>query len=152
VEGLVLFNRFYQPDVDLDALDVVPRVELSSPWELRLPMRWIAILRPHLASTCLAATSGVSAGTDVVKVLAVGADVAMMTSAVLRNGPAQVTRAVDGLRSWLEEREYESVSQLRGSMSYASAADPTAFERANYVKVLHSWTAPHELTPASPSS
>jgi dihydroorotate dehydrogenase (fumarate) len=150
-DGLVLFNRFYQPDIDLETLDVVPRVDLSSPWELRLPMRWIAILRPLLPDVSLAATSGISSGTDAAKAIAVGADVAMMTSAILRHGPAQLTAAVSGLAAWLDEHEYESVGQLRGSMSYATSADPAAFERANYVKVLHSWTAPHELTPSSPS-
>jgi dihydroorotate dehydrogenase (fumarate) len=153
VDGLVLFNRFYQPDIDLDQLDVVPRVELSSAWELRLPLRWIAILRPHLgARTSLAASSGVASGTDVVKALAVGADVAMMTSALLRHGPDHLAIVLRELRTWLEQREYESVSQLRGSMSYATTDNPAAFERANYMKVLHSWIAPSELTRASPSS
>jgi dihydroorotate dehydrogenase (fumarate) len=151
-DGLVLFNRFYQPDIDLEALDVVPRVELSSAWELRLPLRWCAILRPLLPTASLAATSGVESGTDVVKAVAVGADVAMTTSAVLRHGPEHVATVIAGLRGWLDEHEYESVEQLRGSMSHARTADPAAFERANYVKVLHSWTAPHHLTPSSPSS
>jgi len=151
-DGLVLFNRFYQPDVDLDALDVVPRLELSTAWELRLPLRWIAILRPLLPSCSLAATSGIAAGTDAAKAIAVGADVTMMTSAVLRRGPAAVTAAIAELQGWLDEHEYESVDQLRGSMSHATTADPAAFERANYRKVLHSWTAPHELTPSSPSA
>ena len=142
-DGLVLFNRFYQPDLDLDSFDVVPRVELSSQWELRLPMRWIAILRPQLGTGVgLAATSGVSHGTDVVKALMVGADVAMMTSAVLRHGPQHIAVVEAELRRWMEEHEYESVSQLRGSASHATSDDPSAFERANYMKTLHSWTAP----------
>ncbi|MGH9085387.1 MAG: dihydroorotate dehydrogenase-like protein [Acidimicrobiales bacterium] len=141
-DGLVLFNRFYQPDVDLDALDVVPRLELSSPWELRLPLRWIAILRPRLGETSLGATSGISTGIDAAKAIAVGADVAMMTSAILRQGPGHVTTVVAELQQWLDEHDYESVAQLRGSMSHATSADPAAFERANYHKVLHSWTAP----------
>ena len=141
-DGLVLFNRFYQPDLDLETFDVVPRVELSSQWELRLPLRWIAILRPQLGTDVgLAATSGVSRGTDVVKALMVGADVAMTTSAVLRNGPAHITRLEDELRAWMESHEYESVAQLRGSASHATSDDPSAFERANYMKTLHSWTA-----------
>jgi dihydroorotate dehydrogenase (fumarate) len=151
-DGLVLFNRFYQPDVDLDALDVVPRLELSSPWELRLPLRWTAILRPLLAGTSLAATSGIATGTDVAKAVAVGADVAMMTSAILRHGPAHVATVTDELQRWLDDHDYVSVAQLRGSMSHATTPDPAAFERANYHKVLHSWTAPVNLTPASPSS
>jgi dihydroorotate dehydrogenase (fumarate) len=151
-DGLVLFNRFYQPDIDLDALDVVPRIELSSPWELRLPLRWIAILRPLLPHASLAATSGISSGVDVAKAIAVGADVAMMTSAVLRHGPGQLGVALDELRGWLDEREYVSVTQLRGSMSHRATPDPGAFERANYVRVLHSWTAPHRLTASSPGA
>ena len=151
-DGLVLFNRFYQPDIDLEELDVVPRLELSSPWELRLPLRWIAILRPLLADTSLAATSGIATGIDVAKALAVGADVAMMTSAILRHGPGHVATVTRELQRWLDEHEYVSVAQLRGSMSHATTADPAAFERANYHKVLHSWTAPTHLTPSSPSS
>jgi dihydroorotate dehydrogenase (fumarate) len=151
-DGLVLFNRFYQPDIDLDALEVVPALDLSAPWELRLPLRWIAILSPQLPGVSLAATSGVSSGTDVAKAVAVGADVAMMTSAILRHGPDHVAQVVDGLRRWLTDNDYESVAQLRGSMSHATTADPAAFERANYLRVLHSWTAPDNLAPSSPSS
>ena len=151
-DGLVLFNRFYQPDVDLDALDVVPRLELSSPWELRLPLRWIAILRPLLGGTSLGATSGIATGIDVAKAIAVGADVAMMTSAILRHGPDHLVTVTGELQRWLDDHEYESVAQLRGSMSHATTPDPAAFERANYHKVLHSWTAPSSRTPSSPSS
>jgi dihydroorotate dehydrogenase (fumarate) len=139
--GLVLFNRFYQPDLDLETLEVVPRVELSRPGELRLPMRWIAILRPQLGpAVSLAATSGVHSGTDVVKTLMVGADVAMLTSAVLHHGPEHFRTVEAELVAWLEEHEYESVAQLRGSASQHTAADPAAFERANYVRTLHSWS------------
>jgi dihydroorotate dehydrogenase (fumarate) len=152
-DGLVLFNRFYQPDFDLETLDVVPRVELSTPSDLRLPLRWIGILRPQLGwSVSLAATSGVHAGTDVVKALMVGADVAMMTSAILRHGPAHIARVEAELVSWMVEREYESVEQLRGSATQATSDAPAAFEHANYMKTLHSWSAPQDLTPASPSS
>jgi dihydroorotate dehydrogenase (fumarate) len=143
--GLVLFNRFYQPDLDLETLDVVPRVDLSRPAELRLPIRWIAILRPQLPlGVSLAATSGVHAGTDVVKALLVGADVAMMTSALLHHGPGHVRTVEDELRAWMAEREYESVDQLRGSANQATVEDPAAFERANYMSTLHSWTAPQD--------
>jgi len=148
-DGLVLFNRFYQPDVDLDALEVVPRLELSSPWELRLPLRWIAILRPLLPAVSLAATTGISSGTDVAKAVAVGADVAMMTSAILRHGAEQVATVEGELQRWLDEHDYVSAAQLRGSMSHAKTADPAAFERANYHKVIHSWSAPSNRT-ASP--
>jgi len=151
-DGLVLFNRFYQPDVDLDTLDVVPRLELSQPWEMRLPLRWIAILRPQLGpDVSFAVSSGVHTGTDVVKGLMVGADVVMMTSALLRHGPEHVATVEAELRAWMADREYESVEQLRGSASQATAADPSAFERANYMQTLRSWIAPRELTPTSPS-
>jgi len=146
-DGLVLFNRFYQPDLDLETFDVVTRVELSRPWELRLPMRWIAILRPQLGPTVsLAATSGVHSGTDVVKAVMVGADVAMATSALLLNGPMHVQTMERQLLEWMTEHEYESVAQLRGAASHTAVADPSAFERSNYMKTLHSWSAPTELT------
>lgn len=138
-DGLVLFNRFYQPDLDLGSLQVRPTVDLSVPAELRLPLRWLAILRPQLPTTSLAATSGVHSAQDVAKALLVGADVACMTSAVLRHGPGHVSGVLDGLRAWLRDNEYESVDQLRGSVSSAGAEDPAAFERANYVKVLSSY-------------
>jgi dihydroorotate dehydrogenase (fumarate) len=150
--GLVLFNRFYQPDVDLDSLDVVPRLELSSSWELRLPLRWIAILRPLLADVSLAATSGIASGTDVAKAIAVGADVAMMTSAILRRGPRHVATVTAELQHWLDAHDYASVRQLRGSMSHATSDDPEAFARANYQKVLHSWTTPTNLARPTPAS
>jgi dihydroorotate dehydrogenase (fumarate) len=146
-DGLVLFNRFYQPDLDLDSLDVVPALELSHAWELRLPVRWIALLRPGLgAGVSLAATSGIHAGTDAVKALMVGADVVMMTSALLRHGPEHVAKVEAGLRDWLTEREYVSVDELRGSASAATVEDPAAFERANYMTTIRSWTTPRELT------
>lgn len=152
-DGLVLFNRFYQPDLDLEALEVVNRVELSRPGELRLPMRWMAILRPQLGpDVSLAATSGVHSGTDVVKALMVGADVAMVTSAVLRHGPQYLGVVEDELARWLDDHEYHSVDQLRGSATQATSGDPSAFERANYIQTLHSWTAPHPLSDGSPSS
>ncbi len=138
-DGLVLFNRFYQPDLDLGTLEVRPTVELSVPAELRLPLRWLAILRPQLPRTSLAATSGVHSAQDVAKALLVGADVACMTSAVLRHGPEHVRTVLDELRVWVQDNEYESIAQLRGSVSSAGAEDPAAFERANYVKVLSSY-------------
>jgi len=150
-DGLVLFNRFYQPDLDLDALEVVPRLELSQPWEMRLPVRWIAILRPQLGpDVSLAATSGAHTGTDVVKGLMVGADVVMMTSALLRHGPQHVGTVEEELREWMTDHEYESVGQLRGSASQATAENPSAFERVNYMRTLRSWVAPRELTATSP--
>jgi dihydroorotate dehydrogenase (fumarate) len=140
--GLVLFNRFYQPDLDLDTRDVTPRIDLSQPWELRLPLRWIAILRPQLgAHVSLAATTGVHRGGDVVKALLVGADVAMTTSALLRRGPEHVATIEAELRAWMAEHDYASVSELRGSVTSATSDDPGAFERANYLRTLHSWSA-----------
>lgn len=151
-DGLVLFNRFYQPDIDLDTLDVVPRLDLSQPWEMRLPVRWMAILRPQLGpSVSLAASTGAETGTDVIKGLMSGADVVMMTSAVLRHGPQHIAAVEAQLRAWMVEREYVSVDQLRGSASQATVEDPSAFERANYVKTLRSWVTPNELTAASPT-
>ena len=148
--GLVLFNRFYQPDLDLDSLEVVNRVEPSRPWELRLPLRWIAILRPQLGpGPSLAATSGIHSGSDALKALMVGADVAMMTSAILRNGPDHVRVVETEMRDWMADHEYESVTQLRGSASQAGVADPAAFERANYMRTLHSWSTPSDREPAS---
>jgi dihydroorotate dehydrogenase (fumarate) len=142
-DGLVLFNRFYQPDIDIEALDVIPRIELSQPWEMRLPVRWIAILRPQLAArTSLGLSSGVTSGTDAVKALMVGADVVMMTSALLRHGPEHVATVEAELRAWLTEYDYDSVAQLRGSASQATADDPAAFERANYLRTLRSWRTP----------
>jgi dihydroorotate dehydrogenase (fumarate) len=146
-DGLVLFNRFYQPDLDLDSLDVVPRLELSRPAELRVPMRWIAILRPQLGpGVGLAATSGVHGGTDAVKALMVGADVVMTTSAVLHHGSEHL-RTIEGeLLAWMAEHEYESVAQLRGSASQAAVEDPSAFERANYLRTLRSWSTSRTLS------
>lgn len=139
-DGLVLFNRFYQPDIDLDILEVVNTVELSQPGELRMPLRWIAILRPQLGPhVSIAATTGVHAGTDVVKALMSGADVACLTSAVLRHGPAHLRTVEDELVRWLGEREYDSVAQLRGSATQTTSGHASAFERANYVQILHSW-------------
>jgi dihydroorotate dehydrogenase (fumarate) len=146
--GLVLFNRFYQPDLDLAEFKVVPKVDLSNPSDLRLPMRWAAILRPQLGpDVSIAASSGVHSGTDAIKAIMVGADVAMMASVLLRQGPAALRAVEQEMRAWLVEREYESVSQLRGSASQANVADPSSFERAQYMRTLHSWSTPPALTP-----
>jgi len=134
-DGLVLFNRFYQPDVDLEALEVVPRLALSSSQELRLPMRWIAILRGRVEAS-LAATSGVHTRDDAVKVLLAGADAVMLASALLEHGPEHLRGLEQGIAEWMAEREYESVEQLKGSMSQGAVADPAAFERANYLRTL----------------
>jgi dihydroorotate dehydrogenase (fumarate) len=151
-DGLVLMNRFYQPDLDPDTREVVPSIELSRSWELRLPLRWVAILRPQLGEgVSLAVTTGVWTAADAAKALLVGADVAMMTSAVLQHGPEHFCTVERELMEWLDENEYISVEELRGSVSHVTSEDPSAFERANYLRALHSWTAPHHLTPRSPS-
>ncbi len=136
--GLILFNRFYQPDINLDALEVVPNVILSTPHALRLPMRWIAILSGNVRAS-LAATSGIHTAEDVVKMLLVGAHATMMCSALLKNGPEYIGQVLQSLEQWMAEHEYVSVEQLRGSMNQRSIADPSAFERANYMKALHSY-------------
>ena len=149
-DGLVLFNRFYQPDIDLDELDVVPKVSLSHPSELRLPLRWTAILRPQLGpGVSIAATSGVHHGEDAVKALMVGADVVAVASALLRGGPGKVQDIEAELRAWLVANEYGSVTQLRGSASQGKVEDPSTFERAQYIRTLHSWSAPPSLTPTA---
>jgi dihydroorotate dehydrogenase (fumarate) len=148
--GLVLFNRFYQPDIDLDELAVVPRVSLSHPSELRLPMRWTAILRPQLGPAVgIAATSGIHSGQDVVKAIMVGADVVALASVLLRDGPATVATIEAEMRAWLVANEYSSVTQLRGSASQGKVEDPAAFERAQYIRTLHSWVSPPSLTPTA---
>jgi dihydroorotate dehydrogenase (fumarate) len=139
-DGLVLFNRFYQPDLDLDTLEVTPRLVLSRSEELRLPLRWIGLLRRR-AKTSLAASSGVHRAEDVLKLVLAGADVTMLASALLEQGPELLPRIEEGVARWLEEREYESLEQMKGSVSQAAAADPDAFERANYLRTLRSWSS-----------
>jgi dihydroorotate dehydrogenase (fumarate) len=135
--GLVLFNRFYQPDFDLDRLEVVPSLQLSTPEELRLRLHWVAILYGRIRAD-LAVTGGVHSGHDVLKALLAGANVAMMTSALLRHGIDHLRKVFNEVRTWLEEREYVSVEQMRGSMSFEAVANPGAYERGNYLKVLRS--------------
>ena len=139
--ALVLFNRFYQPDIDLETLDVVPNVILSTPQATRLPMRWIAILHGRLKAD-LAATGGIHTAEDVLKMLMVGADVTMLCSTLLRNGVDQVGVILEGMERWMQEHGYTSVRQMRGSMSQKSCADPAAFERANYMKALQTYRKP----------
>ena len=135
-DGLVLFNRFYAPDIDLDTLTVKPRLHLSDSDDLLLPLRWLGILRPQLPGTSLAATSGVHTGADALKVLLVGADVACTTSAVLKRGPGHVATMLADVAEWLDAHDYESVTQLKGSMSAASVPAPAGFERAQYRAIL----------------
>ncbi|HEY7096152.1 MAG TPA: dihydroorotate dehydrogenase-like protein [Terriglobales bacterium] len=135
--GLVLFNRFYQPDIDLDALEIVPNVLLSAPQALRLPLTWIGILFGRIKAS-LAATSGVHGPEDVIKMVMVGADVTMLCSTLLRNGMSHLRYIERGLYEWMEEHEYESVSEMKGSMSQVRCSDPTAFERAQYMRAVKS--------------
>ena len=136
--GLVMFNRFYQPDIDLEELEVVPNLLLSTPQAMRLPLRWIAILRGQ-RDLSLAATSGVHWAHDVLKLLMVGADVTMLCSTLLKHGIDTIQTIEQGIVEWMEKHEYESVRQMQGSMSQRSCADPTAFERAQYIKTLQSY-------------
>lgn len=138
VDGLVLFNRFYQPDFDLDELTVVPHLVLSTPWEMRLPLRWIAILYGHVNAS-MALTTGIHSTEDVVKAIMAGADVANVASVLLAEGIGKISDLVAGVQQWMEEHEYESVGQMKGALSQRNVADPDAFERANYMKVLGSW-------------
>jgi dihydroorotate dehydrogenase (fumarate) len=140
--GVVMFNRFYQPDLDLETLGVAPRLSLSSPEELRLPLRWTGIMREHL-SMSIAASTGVHSGFDVAKLVLVGADVAMATSSLLRNGASHIATMEEQLRDWMVEHDYESIDQMRGAVRMEAAADPAAFERANYIGNLASWTSRH---------
>jgi len=134
--GLVLFNRFYQPDIDLDELDVKPGVGLSDSFANRLPMRWIGILYGKVKAS-LAATSGIHTAEDVLKLTMAGADVTMMCSALLMHGPEHVGKVLKNVEQWMKDHEYESIEQMKGSLSHKSIADPSAYERANYMKALN---------------
>lgn len=135
--ALVLFNRFYQPDINLEELEIQPNVLLSGPQALRLPLTWIGILYGRILAN-LAATSGVHSGEDVVKLVMVGADVTMLCSALLRNGIDHLRKVESGLLGWMEKHEYESVQQMKGSMSQIRCPNPSAFERAQYMKAVKS--------------
>ena len=137
--ALVLFNRFYQPDLDLQTLEVVPSLSLSRSEELLLRLHWVAILFGRIRAD-LAITGGVHSAADVLKSMMAGAKVAMMTSALLRHGIGHAAEVERDLRLWMEEQEYESIRQMQGSMSYRSVADPSAYERGNYMRVLSSFT------------
>ena len=138
--GLVLFNRFYQPDFDLEALQVTPNLTLSTSADLRLPLSWIAMLYGRVPLD-FALSSGVHTAVDVLKAMMAGANVAMMTSELLANGVYRIRDILADLKAWMVEHEYESIEQMRGSMSQRAVAEPSAFERANYMKVLNSFDA-----------
>jgi len=148
VDGLVLFNRFYQPDINLDTLDAERSVDLSTPDDMVLPLRWIGLLRPLLPRTSLALTSGVRGGRDVAKAILAGADVAMMASALLRRGAGQVAIAEAELVAWMTMRGYQSVAQMRGSASSPPTRDVGAYERAHYIRAL----ARYPISPPARSS
>jgi len=143
-DGVVCFNRFYQPDLDLESLDVTPTLDLSTSAELRLPLRWVALLSDRVACS-LALSTGVHTSDDVVKALLAGADVVMATSSLLVHGPEHLETLRRGLAAWLEDHEYESVTQARGSVSARSVADPAAYERANYRRVLRRFASNYEV-------
>ncbi|MEL7206842.1 MAG: dihydroorotate dehydrogenase-like protein [Actinomycetota bacterium] len=133
--ALVLFNRFYQPDIDPETLEVTPHLELSLPGEMRLPLRWVALLSGRLdVDLCL--TTGVHRPADAARALLAGADVVALASALIEHGPGHVSHVEQGLSAWMVDHEYESVAQLRGSVSQASVEHPETYERANYLKVL----------------
>ena len=138
--GVVMFNRFYSPDLDLETLEVMPRIALSTPEELRLPLRWIAIVRGHLTMS-IAGSTGVHTGFDAAKLILAGADVAMSTSALLHHGPEHLAAMEAQLCDWMNEHEYDSVSQMRGAVASDSTTDPAAYERANYIGNLASYTS-----------
>ncbi len=137
-DGLVLFNRFYQPDLDLEQLEVTPNILLSTPMAMRVPLRWIAILRGQLRLS-LAATSGIHRASDALKMLMAGADVTMMCSALLRNGVKHLTTVENEIRAWMAQHDYESIHQLQGSMSQKNCPDPAAFERAQYMRAVSNY-------------
>lgn len=138
--GVVMFNRFYAPDLDLETLEVMPRIALSTPEELRLPLRWIGILRQHLTMS-IAGSTGVHSGLDAAKLILAGADVAMSTSAVLHGGPGHFATMEGELRDWMVEHDYESVSQMRGAVASDAVTDPAGYERANYIGNIATYTS-----------
>ena len=148
-DGLVLFNRFMQPDIDVDTLTVDTTLRLSTSAELLLPLRWVAILRDRVHAS-LAATTGVHTTEDAVKMLLVGADVVMLASALLQRGPRHLATVLEGIGTWMAERGYESVGQLRGSMSQSKVPNPVAFTRANYAKLVTSFVSPYDWRMAHP--
>ncbi|MFA5088535.1 MAG: dihydroorotate dehydrogenase-like protein [Candidatus Omnitrophota bacterium] len=137
-DALVLFNRFYQPDIDLENLEVVPNIILSSSYEMRLPLRWVAILYGKVKSS-LAATTGIYQAQDALKMLMAGADVTMLCATLLKNGIKQAEKILRDMEEWMSQKDYESVAQIKGIMSHKACANPSALERANYMRVLNSF-------------
>ena len=139
-DALVLFNRFYQPDIDLESMEVAPNLTLSTPTDMRLPLHWIGILFGKIRAN-LAATSGIYQANDVIKMLMVGADVAMLCSALMRHGIQHIQRIEMEVVAWLEEHKYKSLGEIKGIMSQKNCPDPSAFERAQYVRGLSTYTS-----------
>jgi len=138
--GLVLFNRFLEPDIDLETMEVVPRLELSRPSEMRLPLRWIAILRPH-TDLSLASTGGAHGAADAIKLILAGADAVMVASALLLHGPPFLREMLTAMQDWFEQNEFASVEQMRGSMNHANCPNPGGYERLNYMRALMSYSS-----------
>ncbi len=136
--GLVLFNRFYQPDFDLDKLDIYPNLQLSDSQEIRLSLRWIAVLYGKIGAN-LAATGGCHTAVDTIKLIMAGADSVQMVSSILKYGDGHIRTVLHGIEQWMTDHEYESIEQMKGSLSHKNVADPSAFERANYMKTLQSY-------------
>jgi dihydroorotate dehydrogenase (fumarate) len=147
-DGLVLFNRFMQPDIDLETMSVDPTLHLSTAAELLLPLRWVAILRDRVDAS-LASTTGVHTSEDAIKMLLVGADAVMVASTLLRNGPDYLAELLEGVERWLDEHGYASVEQAKGSMSQRNVANPIAFERSNYAQAVTSFVSPYDWRMAS---
>jgi len=143
--GVVLFNRFYQPDLDLDELEVLPQLRLSDNSELLLRLRWLAIISPQVACS-LGASGGIHGPQDALKAIFAGAHVVQLVSVLLQNGPRHVATILDGMRAWMSEHGYSSVDEIRGAMNLRHCPDPSAFERANYIRILQAWRVgtPHE--------
>ena len=136
--GVILFNRFYQPDIDIEELEATHRLELSNSTELRLRLRWAAILHGHLKGD-IAVSGGIHSVEDIIKAIMCGGTAVQVVSSLLKYGPSHIGSLIKGLSEWLEDHEYESVGQMRGSMSLQHCPDPTVFERANYLRVLQLW-------------
>ncbi len=136
--GIVLFNRFYQPDFDIEQLEAKSQLKLSDPSELLLRLRWLSIISPHLRGS-LSATGGIHSSDDIVKAILAGANTVQLVSVLLKHGPRVLFSLLDGLEGWMKEHEYDSINEFRGAMNLKRCADPAAFERANYVRILQSW-------------
>lgn len=144
-DALVLFNRFYQPDFDLDRLQVLPNLNLSTPNEIRLPLLWIAVLKGKIRAS-LGASRGVHSALEVAKYVMAGADAVMMASVLLKHGAGHLATILKDFEAWMAQNDYDSVEQMKGAMSQSSVADPTAFERANYIKILQKYKAEYTLS------